>query len=611
MTATTSTQTAPTDTSSRFFRALASPRSRAVFLQSLVSIIVSYELLLGSESIIGRSLRETLVIPVWLVLGLIAVAPASVLEAAWFGAGLVAVDSALVTGAIYLCGNARPDLYIMYFVLMLVAASGRRLSHVLSLSLLLSVGYAAVLYEGVVQTGALTVGHLLGVPVLLVMAVFYGVALETVTLEREQKSRLQQDVKALRTMEAQLAADKTQLETRVAELRRDLSHAREDVRDGLATRQRLERRLREAEKMEAVGRIAAGIAAEFGSLFSVIGRQTGVLLSRMNPDEPLCGAVEDIFKTGERAATLTAQLIAVNLTAVPVRDVLFVEDVLQDLHAAMTSLLPPEIELEVRLDGPRSEVEVDREGLEKVMLQLIVNARDAMPGGGRLSVSVSRASGEGPGAGSDASQVVLTIRDTGTGMNLETQAHMFEPFFSTKETNVGLGLTAVYHIVKHHGGTVEVNSRPGHGTVVRVRFPVARSEASRRDSRPRGLMAKGDETVLVVEQDEITRKLAFSALKRHRYHVLEAASSTEALMVMQQYGGAVHVAVSSLVMPDLGGRELARRLLVQHPAMKAIFVSSYDDAAIQHHRINRKYLLQHPYRQAGLVEKVREILDAA
>jgi CheY-like chemotaxis protein len=187
---------------------------------------------------------------------------------------------------------------------------------------------------------------------------------------------------------------------------------------------------------------------------------------------------------------------------------------------------------------------------------------------------------------------------------------MFEPFFSTKELNVGLGLTAVYGIVKQSAGQVDVVSQPGQGTVVRVVLPTTGQGCSSIRESLTHVSAKGQETVLLVEPNEIDRKLALSTLLRHRYKVLEASSSVEALLLTQQHAGAVHVAVSDLIMPEIGGRDLARRLLKQHPMMKPLFISGYDDEAMVSHRINPKYLLRRPYRQAGLVERVRDLLDA-
>ncbi|MBI3355530.1 MAG: hypothetical protein HY038_01930 [Nitrospirae bacterium] len=551
------TQTGPSQPSGRLYRLLSNPHSRYLFLQSLVTIILSYELLFGSDSIISRVMSNGLVVGLWLFIAVIAMLPQVVLEATWFSAGLVAIDTVLVTATIYFSGNARSDLYIAYFVLMLVAASVRRLGHLLGLSMLLSVGYAVVVYEGILHTGTMTAGQLLGIPVLLVMAVFYGVALETTAVVQEEKSTLLKDVEALKKTEDELQVAKTQLETRIKGLKEDLTKANANLREGQAVRQGLERQLHEAQKMEAVGWVAARIAGEFGALFSVIGKQTGVMLSRLQPNDPLRASADELFKAGEKAATLTAQLIALNLEDRQVRKVLSVHSVLSDLHSMIGSLLPDHIELLVQLDKSVAYAEVDREGLENVLLQLVVNARDAMPSGGRLSIEVKTGEEASKSARSSAAekktpQILIQISDTGTGMNLDTQAHMFEPFFSTKETNIGLGLTAVYGTVKQNGGTVEVESRPGQGTVVRVFFPAVPASATQEEMIPKAMLAKGNETILLVEEDEIERKLALSALHRHRYHVLEAASSVEALILTQHYKGIIHLAVSPLVMPEIG-----------------------------------------------------------
>lgn len=174
---------------------------------------------------------------------------------------------------------------------------------------------------------------------------------------------------------------------------------------------------------------------------------------------------------------------------------------------------------------------------------------------------------------------------------------------------MGLGLTAVYSIVKHSAGQVDVASQPGKGTVVRVTLPLASKGLLPAPSASAHVSAKGQETILLVEPNEIDRKLALSTLLRHRYQVLEASSSVEALLLSQQHPGAIHVVVSDLMMPEIGGRDLAKRLFGQHPMIKPLFVSGYDDEAMVSHRINPRYLLRRPYRQVGLVEKVRELLD--
>jgi signal transduction histidine kinase/CheY-like chemotaxis protein len=487
---------------------------------------------------------------------------------------------------------------------------------VLGLSLLLSVGYAVVLYEGILQTGTMATGQLLGIPVLLVMAVFYGVALENTAIAQEEKASLLKDVEGLKRTEDELSTTKTRLEARIKTIKEDLTRANAELREGQIVRQGLERRLQEAQKMEAVGRVAARIAGEFGALFAGIGKQTGIMLSHFQANDPLKSSADEIFKIGEKAATLTAQLIALNLEDRPVCHMVSVHAVLADLQGMMKSLLPAGIELIIKTQKQVVCAEVDREGLETVIFHLVVNARDAMPNGGRLLIDVKTLKDASQSnlslpTGMKYPQVLIEITDTGTGMNLETQTYMFEPFFSTKETNIGLGLTAVYGIVKQNGGSLDVNSRPGQGTTVRLFFPVASPTGVREEPILTAIAAKGNETILLVEENEIERKLALSALQRYRYRVLEAASSVEALMLTQQYNGILHLTVSPLIMPELGGRELARRLMNQHPKMKALFVSGYDDETIQHHRIDQRFVLQHPYRQSGLIEKVRETLDAA
>jgi two-component system, cell cycle sensor histidine kinase and response regulator CckA len=590
-------------------------RPRYVVLQSLVGVMLAYQLLSGAELIATRPTSGVIVGGLVAMILCLLYVPTSILQTTWFSGVLIGIDTVFVTATIYLSGNARSDLYLSYFVLMLIAASVRRLSHVIGLSLLLCAGYGVVLYQGVVQTGSLSPGHLLGIPVLLVMATFYGLALQTIGAERQQKTLLQGSIEALKETEQVLQASRDQLEVRIKGLKGDLSRANEHVRQEKKERQGLEQQLHEAQKMEAIGRIAGGIANELSHLVSVIGRQTGVVLSRLEANDPLYRPVDDIFRSGGQAAVLTAQLAGLGLHDGHVRQVLSVKAVLEEIRGVVRGLLPASIDLSLVIEDAPMDVEVDREGLEQVLLHLAVNARDAMPNGGRLLIEAKQAfpgheSGSVNGRGEHLSKVLIQVTDTGSGMSPETQSHMFEPFFSTKEMNVGLGLTAVYGIVKHSAGQVEVLSQPGKGTVVRVALPLVRQGRPPAPSILAHVSARGQETVLLVEPNEIDRKLALSTLLRHRYQVLEASSSVEALLLTQQHPGAVHVAVSDLIMPEIGGRDLARRLLTKHPMMKPLFVSGYDDEAMLSHRLNPRYVLRRPYRQTGLVEKVRELLDA-
>ena len=590
-------------------------RGRYVVLQALVGVMLGYQLLFGPEPIVSRVTSEFIVGGLLVLIGCLLAVPSSMLQAVWFSGILIAVDTALVTGVMYLSGHARSDLYLAYFILMLIAASLRRLSHVIAFSLLLCAGYGVVLYQGSVQTGTLSGGQLLGIPVLLVMAIFYGMALETIGSERQQKTELLHNIEALKRTEQALQASREQLETRIKGLKDDLSKANAVVQQEKSERQGLERQLIEAQKMEAIGRITSGLANEFSHLFSVIGKQTGVVLSKLLPEDPLYRPVDEIFRTGEQAAALTAQLAMLDLQHRQFRHVLSMRTVMEDLSAIIRGLVSERIECQIAIEPGQLDVEVDREGIEQVLLNLAVNARDAMPHGGRLTIGVAPVKTGAGGAPLLAKQsgmpaVRIEVCDTGSGMSRDTQSRMFEPFFSTKETNVGLGLTAVYGVVTQHGGHVDVASQPGHGTTVRIYLPGMAGVVTATHPTEASISAKGQETVLLVEPHEIERKLALSTLRRHRYRVLEASSPVEAIMLVQQYTGAVHVTVSGLIMPEISGRELAKRLLKQYPTMKALFVTGYDDEAIISHRINRRFLLRRPYRQRGLVEKVRELIDA-
>ena len=589
-------------------------RSRYLVLQSLVGIMLAYQLLSGAELFASRPAIGVIVIGLVAMVLCVWYVPNTILQAAWFSGAVIGIDTVLVTATIYLSGNARSELYLSYFVLMLIAASVRRLSHVIGLSLLLCAGYGVILYQGIVQTGSLTPGHLLGVPVLLVMATFYGLALQTIGAERQQKAQLLGSIEALREAEQALISSRDQLEVRIKGLKGDLVRANEHVRQEKKEREGLEQQLHEVQKMDAISRIAGGVAEELNHLVSVIGKQTGVVLSHLKTNDPLYGPIDDIFRSGGKAAALTAQLAELGVHAGHVRQVLSVKAVLEEIRDVMRGLLPPSVDLSMVVQQGPMEVEVDREGLDRALLHLAVNARDAMPQGGRLRIEAKQISHghEGVpvnGRGVHRSTVLIEVSDTGSGMSPETQSHMFEPFFSTKEMNMGLGLTAVYGIVKHSAGQVDVVSQPGKGTVVRVTLPLAGLGRSLAPSTLAHVAAKGQETVLLVDPNEIDRKLALSTLRRHRYQVLEASSSVEALLLAQQHPGTVHLVVSDLMMPEIGGRDLVKRLLEQHPMIKPLFVSGFDDEAMMSHRLNPRYLLRRPYRQAGLVEKVRELLD--
>lgn len=587
-----------------------------MFLQSLVAGILSYELLVSNETIYGQIVSRMVALGLILISVGIMLLPKSALESAWFPGALISINTLLVTGTIYLSGNASSELYLTYFLLLLIASSAPSLKQLLGLSVIICAGYGVLVYEHAMQSGTLEVGHLLGIPVLLIMSVFYGLTLETVAAERRRNRLLREDVEELKQSEQNLEERRTQLETRVQGLKQGLSRANQEIRQGKVERTGLERQLREAQKFEAVGRLASRLAHEFNQMLAVIGAQTGAIVSKLKPDDPLHAPVDAIFRSGERAATLTAQLLALGIHETTIRDTLSLGEAIASMRETLEGLLPGRIDVRVPDESKPVLVEIGHDRLEYLLLHLIANARDAMPKGGRVDIAVEVVSGELLPAeqlekNPRKRMARIAVSDSGGGMNSDVQAQMFEPFFSTKETHAGLGLTLVYGIVRQYGGTVEVQSQPGQGTTVRLYLPLVERNGVVRDTRVRReAVSKGAETVLVVEEDEIARKLALSTLHSHRYQVLEAGSAVEALLVAQQHKGPIHLTVSHLTLAEIGGRELAKRLVLQHPAMKALFVSGFSDDTIVSHRVNKKYFLQQPYRQHDLAEKVRELLDA-
>ena len=595
-------------------RLLLSARSRTILLQTLVGIIVSYELLFGTEMIIGRSASHLLAGAFALISAIIMLMPKSALETAWFSGGLIALNTALVTAAIYLSGNASSELYMTYFLVMLIASSMRTLGHMLGLSMIICCGYGALVCQAVLQAEQVSVGRLLGIPVLLVMAVFYGLMLETASVERQRSSKLNDNVRHLQQAEETLVEKRVELESRVKGLKKGLSRANQEIRQGVLERQGLERRLREAQKLETVGRLASGIATEFNQLLAVIGKQTGIMFSKMKPEDPLQSPVEEMFRSGERVALLTARLLSLHEQHEKIRPKISLGSVCQDLEGILRGLLPQHITLRVFVDAVPALIEMDRDHLENIILHLVANARDAMSAGGTVTVEVGIVTGEKLPVeelqnNRTQGMVMLAISDTGPGMSHDIQSQMFEPFFSTKVTNMGLGLTLVHGMVRQHGGTVDVESHLGRGTTVRIFFPIEPSAGPihQRGESP-GPVSHDNHTILIVESDEIERKLAVATLNRHRYRVLEAESPVQALMVAHQHSGPIHLAVSNLSMEDISGRELVRRLVVHHPMMKALFVSGFTDETMARHRLNKRYCLHRPYRQNDLTEKIGELL---
>ena len=387
----------------------------------------------------------------------------------------------------------------------------------------------------------------------------------------------------------------------------------------ITDQRRLEDQLRQAQKMEAVGRLAGGVAHDFNNLLMVIQGHTSLLGERLAEGSPERRSVEQIQKSSERAASLTRQLLAFSRLQVMQPKVLDLNAVVADMGKMLRRVIGEHIELILRYEPELGRVKADPGQIEQVLLNLVVNARDAMPNGGKLLVETSNLTLEPatmhrmpslrPG-----SYVVLAISDTGVGMDAETQSHIFEPFFTTKDQGkgTGLGLATVYGIVQQSGGHVTVYSQAGEGATFRVYLPCVEEPADRGSGiRPRASMPKGSETILLAEDETEVRELVREALRRGGYAVLEARDGEEALRLAENYGGTIHLLITDVVMPNLSGPELAARLRGSRPGLKIIYMSGYSEfIAAGHGGISPfAHFLQKPFALEMLGRKVREVLD--
>ncbi len=382
---------------------------------------------------------------------------------------------------------------------------------------------------------------------------------------------------------------------------------------------RLEEQYRQAQKMEAVGHLAGGVAHDFNNLLTVINGYSDLLLGRLGPEDPMRGLLAEIHKAGERAGSLTRQLLAFSRRQVLEPKVLDLNAVVSDTEKMLRRLIGEDVLLAVVLDPVLGRVKVDPGQMQQVLLNLAVNARDAMPQGGRLTIETRNVTLDEDYARTHpdirpGEYAMLAVSDSGVGMDGATKARLFEPFFTTKGPGkgTGLGLATVYGIVKQSGGSIEVYSEPGQGATFKVYLPrVQEPVSSGKSFYGLRTMPRGSETVLLVEDEDAVRALAGHVLRSCGYAVLEAADGRQAVQVAEKHRGPIDLLVSDVVMPHLGGRQLAERLVAGRPGLKVLFLSGYtDDAVVRHGVLGADYaFLQKPFTTAGLAQKVREVLD--
>ncbi len=393
----------------------------------------------------------------------------------------------------------------------------------------------------------------------------------------------------------------------------------EVIAEDITQQRELENQFRQAQKMEAVGRLAGGVAHDFNNMLGIILGHCQLLLERLGPDNPDRKCIEEIEKAGKKASGLTRQLLAFSRKQVIEPRVLDLNNLITDLGGMLKRLLGEDVDVRVSLHPDLGNVKADPVQLEQVLLNLAVNARDAMPEGGKLTIETANITFEGQYTerhpiAQAGSYVMIAVSDTGCGMDRETQTHIFEPFFTTKERGkgTGLGLATVYGIIKQSGGFIWVYSEPGHGTTFKLYLPrVEQAAQPIKQVTSSGEIPTGTETVLLVEDEASLLSLTSDYLQKKGYTVLEAADGAEGLEIAKRNGDSISLLITDVIMPKMNGRELTQSIRQFNPGMKVLYVSGYTDETIAHQGVLEAGtpLLEKPFALQDLGRKVRQILD--
>ncbi len=389
----------------------------------------------------------------------------------------------------------------------------------------------------------------------------------------------------------------------------------------ITTRKKLEEQLLQAQKMEAVGRLAGGVAHDFNNMLTVIAGCSEFLFNSLEGQEQLRHEVGEIQKVAERAAALTRQLLSFSRKQVLKPQILDLNAVAANIDKMLLRIIGEDIRLVTHLEPQLGLVKADPMQIDQVILNLAVNSRDAMPGGGSLTIEtanvrVDEADCGGPADIPPGSYSLLTISDTGTGIAPEAQAHIFEPFFTTKDSDkgTGLGLSTVYGIITQSGGHIRLCSATGRGATFKIYLPQVAAAPSPEAAltQPRPVSLHGSETILLVEDEDLVREVTSRILERYGYNVVLAQDGPEALRLAEDCGGSLHLLLTDVTMPGMSGRELADRLVARHPRLQVLYMSGYTENALgDHGTLNPEInFLQKPFKHLELALKMREVLDA-
>jgi PAS domain S-box-containing protein len=682
-------------------------RYQLILLHTLVTIVLCYQLLFSKDPLLPFTVLDLVALAlIGTIIGL-SVLPRSLWATRWLVWALVLFDTGITTAAIYLSGHASANFYVAYFLIMLIAAFAPTLPQMLGLSVILCLSYGVMLYLDTGELSALGESHWLQIPILLILAIFYGSTNESArklsrdkTLLVEQISERKRAQKALRESEERyrrlvevspyaifitrrhrivfmnqacyrllkatspdqiigrspfdffdpeddsavidafrralgegrhlplierriLCLDGTVItaELAISPLTDHASAAMQVILHDITERKHLEERVRQANKMEAVGQLAGGVAHDFNNMLTIIAGHGDLLAEDSTLTDDQRRSIEQIRQACIRASSLTAQLLAFSRRQVMQPKVLNLNDVVANMEPMLRPLVGEHITLFTVLSPGLGHVRADPNQLEQVLINLTMNARDAMPDGGTLTVETGGCDLDEDGISRQrldarpGRYVSLRVADTGVGMDEDTLARIFEPFFTTKPKGkgTGLGLSTVYGIIKQSGGSIGVRSRPGQGASFTIYLPRVEEPACAEitDTESPGAF-EGTETVLVAEDEPGVRSLVRASLRLKGYTVLEAGNGTEALALAERHSGPIHLLLTDVIMPQMNGRELSERLKARRPGLKVLFMSGYTDDAVLRHGVVTEDLqfIQKPFTPSALAGKMRTVLDA-